>query len=165
MKIDRVHIDGFGDHGGVSLPRFETPVTILYGPNEAGKSTLLAFIRTVLFGFPLRGAADHFPPLSGGNHGGRIELVTDADERFTVERHRGKKGGPVTITAADGAPVPGASLSGLLGHAPASTFSSVFAFDLDDLQALESEEENGINSRIYSAGTGAARLPRALFIL
>jgi uncharacterized protein YhaN len=162
MKIDRIHIDGFGDHGATSLPAFETPVTILYGPNEAGKSTLLAFIRTVLFGFPLRGAADHFPPRAGGNHGGRIELVTDASERFTVERHRGKKGGPVTVTAADGSPVPGSALSRLLGHAPASTFKSVFAFDLDDLRELESEEENGINSRIYSAGTGAARLPRAL---
>ena len=162
MKIDRVHIDGFGDHGATSLPPFETPVTILYGPNEAGKSTLLAFIRMVLFGFPRRGAADHFPPRAGGNHGGRIELVTDAEERFTVERHRGKKGGPVTVTDADGSPVPDSALSRLLGHAPASTFKSVFAFDLDDLRQLESEEEDGINSRIYSAGTGAARLPRAL---
>ena len=162
MKIDRVHIDGFGDHSASSLPPFETPVTIIYGPNEAGKSTLLAFIRMVLFGFPLRGAADHFPPRAGGNHGGRIELVTDADERFTVERHRGKKGGPVIVTGADGSPVPDAALSRLLGHAPASTFKSVFAFDLNDLRQLESEEENGINSRIYSAGTGAARLPRAL---
>ena len=162
MKIDCVHIDGFGDHGATSLPPFETPVTILYGPNEAGKSTLLAFIRMVLFGFPLRGAADHFPPRAGGNHGGRIELVTDADERFTVERYRGTKGGPVIVTGADGSPVPDSALSRLLGYAPASTFKSVFAFDLDDLQQLESEEENGINSRIYSAGTGAARLPRAL---
>jgi uncharacterized protein YhaN len=162
MKIDRVHIDGFGDHAATSLPPFETPVTILYGPNEAGKSTLLAFIRMVLFGFPRRGAAEHFPPRAGGNHGGRIELVSDAYERFTVERHRGKKGGPVIVTRADGSPVPDSALSRLLGHAPASTFKSVFAFDLNDLQQLESEEDNGINSRIYSAGTGAARLPRAL---
>lgn len=162
MRIDRVHIDGFGDYGATSLPPFETPATILYGPNEAGKSTLLAFIRMVLFGFPLRSAADHFPPRAGGNHGGRIELVSDADERFTVERHRGKKGGPVIVTRADDSPVPDSPLSRLLGHAPASTFKSVFAFDLNDLQQLESEEENGINNRIYSAGTGAARLPWAL---
>jgi uncharacterized protein YhaN len=162
MKIDRVYIDGFGDHVATSLPRFETPVTILYGPNEAGKSTLLAFIRMVLFGFPRSGAADHFPPRAGGSHGGRIELVTDANERFTVERYRGKNCGPVTVTGADGSPVPDSALSRLLGHAPASTFTSVFAFNLDDLRQLKSEEENGINSRIYSAGTGAARLPRAL---
>ena len=162
MRIDRVHIDGFGDYGNASLPPFAEPVTILYGPNEAGKSTLLAFIRMVLFGFPRVGAAEHFPPLAGGHHGGRIELVTGADERFTVERRHGAKGGPVTITAANGSAVPDSTLPSLLGHAPASTFTSVFAFDLDDLQQLESGDQSGISSRIYSAGTGAARLPQAL---
>ena len=162
MRIDRVHVDGFGTYGASSFPPFGEPVTILYGPNEVGKSTLLAFIRMMLFGFPLRGAAEHFPPRAGGSHGGRIELVTDADERFTVERHRGSKGGPVTITAQDGTPVNEAALSGFLGHAPRSTFTSVFAFDLDDLQGLESGDESGIGSRIYSAGTGAARLPQVL---
>ena len=38
----------------------------------------------------------------------------------------------------------------------------MFAFDLDDLQGLESGDESGIGSRIYSAGTGAARLPQVL---
>ena len=162
MKIDRVHIDGFGDYGSTSLPPFGKPVTILHGPNEAGKSTLLAFIRMVLFGFPLRRAAEHFPPLAGGNHGGRIEIVTDAGARFAVERRHGPKGGRVTITGADGSPVNDSALPGLLGHAPASTFNSVFAFDLDDLRPLLSGDEGAIGSRIYSAGTGAARLPRAL---
>ena len=162
MKIDCVHIDGFGDYGSTSLPPLGDPVTILHGPNEAGKSTLLAFIRMVLFGFPRAGSAGHFPPLAGGHHGGRIELVTDAGARFTVERRHGPKGGRVTITGADGAPVNDSALPGLLGHAHASTFSSVFAFDLNDLRQLESGDEGGISSRIYSAGTGVARLPRAL---
>ena len=41
MKIDRIQIDGFGEYGGASLPPMDRPVTIFYGPNEAGKSTLL----------------------------------------------------------------------------------------------------------------------------
>ena len=162
MKIDRIQIDGFGEYGGTSLPPLDRPVTIFHGPNEAGKSTLLAFIQTVLFGFPLRGAAEHYPPRSGDHHGGRIELVSDADERLTVERRRGPKGGPVTITAADGSLVPDSARPALLGHATASTFRSVFAFGLDELQQLESGDDSGINSRIYSAGTGAAQLPQAL---
>ena len=162
MKIDRIQIDGFGEYGGASLPPMDRPVTIFYGPNEAGKSTLLAFIQTVLFGFPLRGAVEYYPPHAGGNHGGRIEFVSDAGEHFTVERHRGPKGGPMTITTADGLVVPDFARPALLGHATASTFRSVFAFDLDKLQQLESGDDSGINSRIYSAGSGAAQLPQAL---
>ena len=61
MKIERILIDGFGDYAETSLAPLARPVTLFYGPNEAGKSTLLAFIRMVLFGFPLRGAAEHYP--------------------------------------------------------------------------------------------------------
>ena len=161
MKIDRIHIDGFGEYSETSFSPRAQPVTVFYGPNEAGKSTLLAFIRMVLFGFPLQGAAEHFPPRAGGNHGGRIELVPDAGKRLTFERHHGPKGGPVTITDQDGALVTD-SAPALLGGATSSTFQSVFAFDLDALQQIKSGDESGINSRIYSAGTGAARLPRAL---
>ena len=162
MKIDRIRIDGFGEYAETSLAPLARPVTLFYGPNEAGKSTLLAFIRMVLFGFPLRGAAEHYPPRAGGAHGGRIEFVSDGDARYTFERHHGRKGGPLTITTADGALVPEAARPALLGHATASTFTSVFAFDLDGLRQLESADDSGISSRIYSAGTGAANLPRAL---
>jgi uncharacterized protein YhaN len=162
MKIDRIHIDGFGEYGETSFSPRARPVTVFYGPNRAGKSTLLAFIRMVMFGFPLRGAAEHFPPRAGGNHGGRIELVSDAGERLTIERHRGPKGGLVTITDQDGALVPDPARPALLADATSSTFKSVFVFDLDALQKLKSGDESGINSHIYSAGTGAARLPHAL---
>jgi uncharacterized protein YhaN len=165
MKIDRIHIDGFGEYVGRSLLPQSRPVTIFYGPNEAGKSTLLAFIRMVLFGFPSPGAAKHFPPLAGGSHGGRIEFVTDAGDRCTLERRCGPKGGPMAITAADGSPVNDSALSRLRGHTSGSTFESVFAFGLDELRKLESVDDDGINNGIYSAGTGAARLPQALKLL
>ena len=70
MKIDRLYLDGFGHFNQRDISA-NGPLTVISGANEAGKSTLLSFVRTVLFGFPLRGAADHYPPLSGGNHGGR----------------------------------------------------------------------------------------------
>lgn len=162
MKIERVAIDGFGEYADARLPVFDKPVTILHGPNEAGKSTLLAFVRAILFGFPLRGGAAHFPPLSGGNHGGRLDVVSDAGERFTVERYQGTRGGQVSVTSAGGAAAPESTLARILGHAPRTTFESVFAFDLDELQDLDSADDSGIGSQIYSAGTGAARLPQAL---
>ena len=75
MRIHGIRIDGFGRFADIGLGPFERPVTVFLGPNEAGKSTLLEFIRRVLFGFrTARGRApsgyNDYPPLAGGRHGG-----------------------------------------------------------------------------------------------
>ena len=145
---------------------FDQALTVVIGLNEAGKSTLLAFIRTVLFGFPRQHKAEHYPPLSGGRHGGRVSIITDSGERFTIERFQGRGAGPVTITAADGSSVDESTLPRLVGHASGSLFKSIFAFDLDDLRLPaakgDQKENQEMSSRIYSAGTGAGQLPRVL---
>ena len=74
MKIREIYIDGFGQFAGRKFGPLDRPVTVFFGPNEAGKSTLLAFIRTVLFGF--RPRKSNYPPLAGGRHGGRVTLST-----------------------------------------------------------------------------------------
>src|SRR5680860_1880794 len=74
MHIDGWHIDGFGVFSGYSRRGLGEGLTVFLGPNEAGKSTLLAFLRWVLVGYPPRGAGDNYPPLHGGEHGGRVFL-------------------------------------------------------------------------------------------
>ena len=49
MKILSLHIDGFGKLNDLDLS-FEDGLNVLYGKNEAGKSTLHTFIRGMLFG-------------------------------------------------------------------------------------------------------------------
>ena len=56
MYLSGFHIDGFGiyhDQGVQDLP----PGLVLFvGDNESGKTTLMEFLRTLLFGFPRRAA-------------------------------------------------------------------------------------------------------------
>ena len=52
VRIAGWHIDGFGVFSDYASPELPDGLTVFTGPNEAGKSTLLAFIRGVLFGFP-----------------------------------------------------------------------------------------------------------------
>ena len=80
MRISELFVDGFGHFHNYNVGPLESPLVILHGRNEAGKSTLLAFIRTILFGFPARNRQLHYPPLSGGNHGGRLTVLDDAGE-------------------------------------------------------------------------------------
>ena len=158
MKIQEMYLDGFGDFSKKTIGPLNHLVTVIYGPNEAGKSTLLAFIRTVLFGFPFR-FRTFYPPLAGGRHGGRITLVDDADNTYIVERFSGSGGG-VGVKTIDGTPLDGnAVLNRLTGQASPDMFKSVFAFSLDELQSGMLLEEGGVQGYIYSAGLGVPRLP------
>ena len=51
MKITGLHVDGFGVWSELEVDRLNEGVNVLYGPNEAGKTTLLEFVRSVLYGF------------------------------------------------------------------------------------------------------------------
>ena len=107
MRIRSMRIDGFGKFSGFERGPFECPVTIFHGANEAGKSTLLAFIRRVFFGFPDgRSRRNPYPPLAGGRHGGSMTIVSDAGETFTLQRFQGMGGGTVTLSTASGEPLP-----------------------------------------------------------
>ena len=162
MKIERIELDGFGRFSGNSPWSFDAPLTVLHGPNEAGKSTLLAAIRAILFGFPLRGGKDHYPPLEGGRHGGRLHVVSTEGERLVIERHQGARGGPVTVFGKTGAQLADAMLHRLLGGHSEHVFRQIFAFTLDELTSGKLLEDSEINGQIYSAGIGAARLPQAI---
>ncbi len=155
MRIEELYLEGFGHFNQRAIGPVSGNVTVFYGPNEAGKSTTLAFIRAVLFGFPAR-FNSHFPPLSGGRHGGRITLRDDAGVPYSVERYAGARGG-LAVVAPDG-PVsnPGALMQRLAGNATPDLFRNVFAFSLDELQVAASL--NDASGAIYSAGQGAPGL-------
>ncbi len=160
MRLEELHLDGFGRFHQQAIGPLHAPVTVIYGPNEAGKSTLLAFVRAVLFGFPQRKRREHYPPLAGGRHGGRIRLTSDAGESFTLERYNGPKGGSFVLRNEAGQEfrAPG-SLEQLTGRAPSDLFQNVFAFGIDELQDTGLLESPDVADRIYSAGMGAAKLP------
>ena len=156
MRIEELYLDGFGHFHQRSIGPVSGPVTVFYGPNEAGKSTLLAFIRAILFGFPAR-FNSHYPPLAGGRHGGRITLSDSVEVIYGVERYAGTRGG-LNVAAPDGpASNAEAVLRRLTGNAAPDLFRNVFAFSLDELQAAASLNDS--SGTIYSAGQGAPGLP------
>ena len=160
MRLHDLQIEGFGHFHDHTVGPLDTKVTVLHGPNEVGKSTLLAFIRTILFGFPARRRDYHYPPLSGGRHGGRITLFDDEGVRYRLERFAGPRGGRFLLRNefGDGSGDPGA-LERLTGHATLDLFSNVFAFSLDEIQNEGLMSDSEVSSRLYSAGMGSSGLP------
>ena len=111
MKIRDLHIDGFGHFSDRDFGPFARPVTVFHGPNEAGKTTLLEFIRAILFGFlDGRSRRNLYLPLSGGRHGGSITIESDDGEIVIVRRVSGAGRGQVTLTGEAGNPSPVPSL-------------------------------------------------------
>jgi uncharacterized protein YhaN len=159
MHIERVHIDGYGIFHDFTLDELSPRATVLVGPNESGKTTLLSFIRTILCGFLTKQqSVNLYEPLAGGRHGGRIFLTDDRDEAYVVERFAGPKGGALTLTLPSGAPGGATDLADLLGHASRDLFRNVFAFSLAELQTFETLRNEDVRTRIYGAGLGAGRL-------
>ena len=159
MKLEELFLDGFGHfHQGIFSPAGRA-VTVFFGPNEAGKSTLLAFIRTMIFGFPRRGRDAHFPPLAGGRHGGRIRLSADDGQVYTLERYAGTRGGAVAVRNDAGESLDSNEfMAQITGRANQAVFNNVFAFGIDELQQVGVLDDSSVNDSIYSAGQGVPGL-------
>lgn len=169
MNIHNISIDGFGHFAASEFGPFVRPVTVFYGPNEAGKSTLLEFIRTILFGFrprsgrpPRGGWPNDYAPLVGGRHGGRIALTNGDGQQIIVERFKGGSVGRTTVTVGSSVTQGETVLAQLLGNHSRAVFERIFAFTLDELYSDDLLNDENVNSQIYSAGMGVMSLPNAI---
>ena len=160
MRLRGWHVEGFGLLHDFQVGELSDGLTIVFGPNESGKTSLLAFIRGVLFGYPDRRQKERrYPPLRGGRHGGRLFVESDRStwtvERFASPAH-------LSITQPNGSLGSDGDLRRLLGGVDAGLYRNVFAFSLAELQEFESLEVEGVRERIFAAGVvGAGRSARA----
>ena len=159
MRFVKAYVDGYGKFHNLDFT-FEPGFNLFFGPNEAGKTTMMSFLRTIFFGFPgRRDAVDRYEPLTGGTHGGRLELETTDKKKFSVSLKPGRTlAGELIILNGDGSELSGESakktLQVLLHSVSENIYKTVFAFSLTELQQLDSLENEEINAHIYSAGTG-----------
>lgn len=161
MKIDGWHIDGYGVHHDLAATELPHGLTVVSGPNEAGKSTLQDFLVGMLFGFTASNRPDHHAPLRGGAYGGRLLVTDDEGTSFTI--HRGARRSSLRITGPDG-PVgdPEAELRRLLGGATKDLYLALFAVHTDELDELKALTDDQVRDRVFSAGVlGAGRTAQA----
>ncbi|OBZ14773.1 hypothetical protein A8L34_12775 [Bacillus sp. FJAT-27264] len=164
MKIEQLQISGFGRIQGRELA-LSGGVTVLYGQNEAGKSTTLQFIRAMLYGIPGRShPAERYEPLHGGVHGGVLKARDREGGLWQIRRFAGGGEGQgrgeklnVTVSRADGTTeeLSQAELERyLLGGVSRSMFRQLFAVSLDELQELAALQSDEMSSYLFHAGMG-----------
>lgn len=164
MFIRELHVDGYGALQDALLT-LDRSVTILYGPNEAGKSTLLRFIRSMLYGFPSRKElVERGEPVRGGRHGGRLFLSGRDGREWMLERYA-VRGSGLTLRDAAGLErqLTQAEWERLaLGGMTEKLFRQLFAVSLDELRQLRSLQGEEVGNYLYHAGlAGGAALTEA----
>ena len=85
MRLLDIRLDGFGklvDREFSFDPRF----TVVYGPNEAGKSTLESAIVALLYGVGRKDERDARRPWSGGPYAGTLRYALDDGRVFEIHR-------------------------------------------------------------------------------
>ena len=69
MQIREIHIERFGKFSHCRVVPISQGLNVIYGRNEFGKTTLLEFIRWILFGFEKkRKGVNSYTPVNGGEH-------------------------------------------------------------------------------------------------
>ncbi|HUE74112.1 MAG TPA: AAA family ATPase, partial [Pirellulaceae bacterium] len=162
MRIKDIQIDGFGVWKGLKIDELPEGVTVFFGPNEAGKTTVMQFVRTVLYGFSAERRSRYLPPVNGGTAGGRLRVDAGGAD-FTLER-----GGPAAdiaddrgrLTVLDGQDKPrdAAHLGLLLAGVDEPTFNNVFACGLREIQELGTLDDTTAAELLYKLTTGLDRV-------
>jgi uncharacterized protein YhaN len=150
MVIKEIHIDGFGVFSNFSLQLPGKGVHIILGNNEAGKSTLLKFIRHILF----KSKSNLVAPLRGGSPGGRIKILHSSGQEALFEKDDKK----FMLHLNGSAVLHDTQWSDYVGHATESLFNNVYAFTLDELIDIKSLNDSGMADKIFSLGMGLGKL-------
>jgi uncharacterized protein YhaN len=169
MHITGLHLIAYGHFDGCTLdfghgpdlsPDLPPGLHVVYGHNEAGKSTTLRALSSVLFGYPHQ-------VIDGFRHDARdiaigIDLrAADGCTLSFVRRRRGRH----TLTDAGGAALDESEVGAFLGGVSRDMFEKVFALDhrrlREHAQALLADG-GSLGFSLAEAGSGIAGLKAVL---
>ncbi|MCY2996013.1 MAG: AAA family ATPase [Planctomycetota bacterium] len=162
MKITDLQIDGFGVWNDLKLDQFSDGCTVFFGQNEAGKTTLMEFIRSVLYGFSAERRSRYLPPVRGGQGGGSLG-VAGAGGQYIIKRTPGSSLhsedlGKLEVTSPNGARQGQHVLGTLLSGIDEPIFNNVFAVGLRELQELSTLDDTEASAHLYKLTSGLDRV-------
>jgi len=134
MRIAQLQLVAFGPFRGLDLDFSAPGLHMVLGRNEAGKSTTLRAIASLLYGIDTNTQDAHLHKPSELRVGG--VLTGDDGTRLRVVRRKSvTKGGPNTLLGEDGAAIDEAALQRLLRGVSEETFRHAFGLDHEMLAA------------------------------
>lgn len=155
MWIEHIFVEHFGLYKGLSIQDLSPGLTLLVGPNEAGKSSLLEFIRSVFFGFRYRSArVNTYEPPDGAGRAGWVAVRVPDGDRLRIQRieRPAAKEGILTVWDHEGNSVETSVVPLFRPGMDRRLYENLFAFDLDQMRHLDKQT---LRARIVSAALGS----------
>jgi uncharacterized protein YhaN len=154
MKIKAIQVGRFGVWQQLSLSVPNRGLALFYGPNEAGKTTLSRFIRSVLYGFEPFAVELCDGTSRTVSWEGKLRVEVQGHE-YEIHRisDRGTRG-LVSVVGMDREQSAESLLAELLHRADESLFENVFAVGLNELQELATLQGDEVARHIYGLTLG-----------
>lgn len=166
MKFSKLYLKAFGPYTERLIDFESSPgsLHIVYGLNEAGKSSMLRAIRALLYGIEEK-TRDNFLHENSTLRIGGV-LVAEGHRRLAIMRRKGRKStvrewNGTTGPDCEGSVIDDSTLSEFLGGLDKEQFGLLFGIDRDELirggnEILEGEGEVG--ESLFEAGAGLVGL-------
>ena len=171
MKFERLYVKAFGAFRDrvIDLPRRGAhDLHLVYGQNEAGKSTLLRAVAALLFDFPERTGDAFLHDYNALRIGATVTLQDGS--RMSIMRRKARKAKLFAIDEATGAevtdrPLPEDALANLLHGLDETHYRHLFALDIMSLEKGSAEllrGEGEVGRSLFQAAAGVASLRSVL---
>ncbi|RVU70584.1 MULTISPECIES: AAA family ATPase [Lactobacillus] len=160
MRLKKIKFINFGQLSNLTFNLPSPELNVFFGENEAGKSTTVAFIKQVMFGFYLRSNSSpffedykplaHVSPMGGSlffedEHGSEFEL-----ERLWAKGDKTKRG--ILTVKKDGQVVPESLFYDQLQKIDGNFYADSFIFNQEMLGQVASLSQADLLERIYYLG-------------
>jgi uncharacterized protein YhaN len=160
VRFRRLGLDAYGPFTGSALDFTRlrgNGLHLVYGPNEAGKSSALRAIRDLLFGIPLVTPDAHLHP----GPALRLSAVLERDgEQLAFVRRKKRKD---SLAGLDDTPLDEARLARFLNGLDAASFDRLFGLDHERLQRGGDEMLSGqgdVGEALFDAGASGRSVHR-----
>ena len=161
MRISALHLQAYGHFTAKSLIFGGAPgLHIIYGDNEAGKSTTLRALSSVLFGYP-HAVTDDFKHDAKDIVLGAELMTKDGQTLSFLRKRRGKS----ALARLDGSSLDEAVVAKILGNTTKDIFERVFALDhhrLHEHAVALLSEGGSLGFTLAAAGSGLSGLKATL---
>ena len=162
MRFNKITIPAFGPFTQleIELPRNDRDFHLFYGPNEAGKSSLLRSLRAFLFGIPGQ-SKDVFL-----HSGPQMRIAAELEKQDgTTQVFQRRKGNKNTLLDANDTPLAESELQQFLGGVDEAYFDSMFGLGSEELRRGADallRGEGRLGEALFSASLGGTPVDKVI---